>query len=170
MRVFKYMKGYAGVAFLIALLLLVQAYCDLSLPEYTSDIIDTGIQNKGVESVLPEKIKNYWLFALSLIFFGWLQPQYIWVIAFSIVINYLSAFLIDRFRKRKKLILVIVIILNLLVLFFYALTYVPFISPSSAFAILFSPFKPNTASGMWFSRHMIDAVRSITPRRLSTTS
>ncbi|MBR1732070.1 MAG: ABC transporter ATP-binding protein, partial [Ruminococcus sp.] len=38
------------------MLLAVQAWCDLALPQYTSDIIDTGIQNKGVEHILPEKI------------------------------------------------------------------------------------------------------------------
>ena len=36
--------------------LVVQAFCDLSLPQYTSDIIDTGIQNSGVEHILPEQI------------------------------------------------------------------------------------------------------------------
>ncbi len=41
---------------LITILLLGQAYGDLALPKYTSDIIDTGIQNKGLEHILPEKI------------------------------------------------------------------------------------------------------------------
>lgn len=41
---------------LILVLLVVQAFCDLSLPQYTSDIIDTGIQNSGVEHILPEQI------------------------------------------------------------------------------------------------------------------
>lgn len=40
----------------IVLLLIVQAYCDLSLPMYTSDIIDVGIQNGGMEHIVPEKI------------------------------------------------------------------------------------------------------------------
>ena len=34
----------------------VQAWCDLSLPSYTSDIIDVGIQNSGVEHVTPKRI------------------------------------------------------------------------------------------------------------------
>lgn len=58
MRVFRYLKGYVNLAVMVAILLLVQAFCDLSLPEYTSKIIDTGIQNKGVEHVLPEKIEK----------------------------------------------------------------------------------------------------------------
>ena len=37
-------------------LLIVQAQCDLSLPEYTSKIIDTGIQNQGIEHGVPELI------------------------------------------------------------------------------------------------------------------
>ena len=41
---------------LIVLLLVVQAFCDLSLPQYTSNIIDVGIQNKGVEHILPEQV------------------------------------------------------------------------------------------------------------------
>lgn len=40
----------------IVLLLMVQAFCDLSLPQYTSDIIDVGIQNNGVEHIFPEKL------------------------------------------------------------------------------------------------------------------
>ncbi len=69
--------------------------------------------------LIPGKAKNYWLLALSLIFFGWLQPQYLWVIIFSIVLNYVCALLIDRKRNRKKLILVIAVALNLALLFFY---------------------------------------------------
>lgn len=41
---------------IIFLLLLVQSWCDLSLPQFTSEIIDTGIQNKGIKNVLPIKI------------------------------------------------------------------------------------------------------------------
>lgn len=50
---------------LILALLFVQAWCDLSLPQYTSDIIDTGIQNRGVEHILPEKMtkEEYELFS-----------------------------------------------------------------------------------------------------------
>lgn len=40
----------------VIVLLIVQAQCDLSLPEYTSKIIDTGIQNQGIEHGVPELI------------------------------------------------------------------------------------------------------------------
>lgn len=55
-RILKYMKQYSAMIVIVLGLLFVQAYCDLALPQYTSDIIDTGIQNKGVEHVMPEKI------------------------------------------------------------------------------------------------------------------
>lgn len=42
---------------MIVFLLFVQAYCDLSLPNYTSNIIDTGITNNGVENITPEIIR-----------------------------------------------------------------------------------------------------------------
>lgn len=51
------MIPYWRSIFLVILLLLVQAWCDLSLPAYTSDIIDVGIQNSGVEHVIPEAIQ-----------------------------------------------------------------------------------------------------------------
>ncbi len=55
-KIFKNMIPYWKSMILIILLLIVQAFCDLSLPTYTADIIDVGIQNQGVEHVLPEQI------------------------------------------------------------------------------------------------------------------
>ena len=55
-HIFKNLIPYWKSILLIVLLLVVQAYCDLSLPQYTSDIIDTGIQNNGAEHIVPEKI------------------------------------------------------------------------------------------------------------------
>ena len=52
-KIFKHMKPYWKSVIIIFLLLIVQAWCDLSLPQYTSNIIDVGIQNSGVEHVLP---------------------------------------------------------------------------------------------------------------------
>ncbi|MGI6721220.1 MAG: ABC transporter ATP-binding protein [Anaerovoracaceae bacterium] len=56
-NIFKNLKPYWRIMILLVLFLIVQAYCDLSLPQYTQDIIDVGIQNKGVEHILPQKIK-----------------------------------------------------------------------------------------------------------------
>ena len=55
-KIFKNMLPYWHIIVVIFLLLGVQAYCDLSLPQYTSDIIDVGIQNKGIKHILPEKM------------------------------------------------------------------------------------------------------------------
>ena len=52
------MKPYKGLICIMLVLLMVQAWADMSLPQYTSVIIDTGIQNKGVEHILPEKIQD----------------------------------------------------------------------------------------------------------------
>lgn len=55
---FKYIK-LGGISILgIILLLLVQAYCDLSLPSYTSDIVDVGIQQGGLEHISPEAMRE----------------------------------------------------------------------------------------------------------------
>lgn len=55
-NILKYLKKYWIHCICVIALLLVQAYCDLSLPDYTSKIVDTGIQNGGVESVTPQII------------------------------------------------------------------------------------------------------------------
>ena len=57
-NVFKNFLPYKKTVFMIMILLVVQAYCMLSLPQYTSDIIDTGIQNKGQEHIVPSKMKS----------------------------------------------------------------------------------------------------------------
>ena len=55
-KIAKNMLPYWRSVIIILALLVVQAMCDLALPSYTSDIIDVGIQNSGVEHVVPEKI------------------------------------------------------------------------------------------------------------------
>ena len=55
-RIIKNVLPYWKSIVLVFALLIVQAVCDLSLPAYTSDIIDTGIQNGGIEHTVPEKI------------------------------------------------------------------------------------------------------------------
>ncbi len=55
-KIFKNMVPYWHLILVILALLVVQAFCDLSLPQYTSDIIDVGILNGGISHILPEKI------------------------------------------------------------------------------------------------------------------
>ncbi|MEG1932929.1 MAG: ABC transporter ATP-binding protein, partial [Pygmaiobacter sp.] len=49
----RYLKPYLGLAVLCIGLLLVQACCDLTLPNYMSDIVNVGIQKGGIESASP---------------------------------------------------------------------------------------------------------------------
>lgn len=57
-RIFKSILPYWKSVILIFVFLLLQAYCDLSLPQYTSNIIDSGIQNGGIEHAMPELITS----------------------------------------------------------------------------------------------------------------
>ena len=57
-RIFKNLIPYWKSCVIIVVLLLMQAFCDLSLPGYTSDIIDTGIQNGGISHTCPEAITS----------------------------------------------------------------------------------------------------------------
>ncbi|MDU4951065.1 MAG: ABC transporter ATP-binding protein [Clostridium sp.] len=56
-KIFKYLKKYSGTILLIIILLLIQALSDLTLPEYTSKIVDVGIQQGGIESPVPKVIR-----------------------------------------------------------------------------------------------------------------
>ena len=55
-QIFKYLAEHKGAVVMIILLLVVQAYCDLALPDYTSKLIDTGIQNYGIDHCSPLQI------------------------------------------------------------------------------------------------------------------
>ena len=55
-NLFKYAASYWKAMIAIVLILVVQAYCDLSLPAYTSDIVNIGIQQGGIEDEVPRQI------------------------------------------------------------------------------------------------------------------
>ena len=57
-KIFKNLIPYWRWIILIFVFLIAQAYCDLALPAYTSDIIDVGIQDHGIEHILPEEITS----------------------------------------------------------------------------------------------------------------
>ena len=57
-KIFKYLKKYSGTVIVIIMLLLVQALSDLTLPQYTSKIVDVGIQQGGIESPVPKVIRT----------------------------------------------------------------------------------------------------------------
>ncbi len=56
LNIFKFMKKEAGWIAIIFVLLVGQAYCDLALPQYTSDIVNVGIAKYGIDSNVPENI------------------------------------------------------------------------------------------------------------------
>ncbi len=58
LKIFSYLKNSKAMVFTIILLLVIQAGCDLSLPQYTSDIVDVGIQQGGIERATPEKMRK----------------------------------------------------------------------------------------------------------------
>ena len=67
LKLFKFLKPYASSVLAIFCVLIVQAYCDLSLPTYTSDIVNVGIQQKGIDEKVPyvvseEDFKHLMLF------------------------------------------------------------------------------------------------------------
>ena len=66
-KIFKQLARHWAVCLVVFALLFVQAYCDLSLPDYTSRIVDTGIQQGGIESPLPETVRQSTLDTLSLL-------------------------------------------------------------------------------------------------------
>ena len=57
-KIFKNLIPYWRWIILIFVFLIAQAYCDLALPAYTSDIIDVGIQDHGIEHILPKEITS----------------------------------------------------------------------------------------------------------------
>ena len=59
------LKKYWYFVLMILALLFLQAYCDLSLPDYTSELIDTGIANSGIEHPVPEYLTESGYMAVS---------------------------------------------------------------------------------------------------------
>ena len=56
MRIVRYLKNSKIAVALIVCLLIVQAFTDLALPNYTSQIVDVGIQQSGVEHAATEEM------------------------------------------------------------------------------------------------------------------
>ena len=58
LNLLKHLKPFVGSMILAIALLFVQAICDLSLPDYMSNIVNVGIQQGGVENAVPKVIKS----------------------------------------------------------------------------------------------------------------
>ncbi|CEN93213.1 ABC transporter ATP-binding protein [Paraclostridium sordellii] len=57
-KLIKHLRNSIGSVLLIVVLLAIQATCDLSLPDYTSDIVNVGIQQSGIENAVPKVIRE----------------------------------------------------------------------------------------------------------------
>ena len=58
LKLYRHLKGSYRYIVCIVLLLLLQANCDLALPSYTSNIVNVGIQQQGVENGVPKQIRE----------------------------------------------------------------------------------------------------------------
>ena len=66
-QIFKQLGRHWAACVAVVALLFAQAYCDLSLPDYTSKIVDIGIQQGGIESPVPETVRDTTLQALEML-------------------------------------------------------------------------------------------------------
>lgn len=66
-KIFKHLAKHWAACLVIIALLLVQAYGDLTLPDYTSKIVDTGIQQSGIADAVPEVVRDSTLQVLELL-------------------------------------------------------------------------------------------------------
>ncbi len=72
--------------------------------------------------ILPRKVKNLFLFAASLVFYGYGEPVFIILMIISVTINYLFGILLEKHRenaKKAKALLVVNVIINLAMLGFF---------------------------------------------------
>lgn len=76
--------------------------------------------------ILPHKFRNLFLLIADLFFYGWGEPVLVFLMVFTIIINYLAGLLIAKFNSKKKLILILTVIIDLGLLAFFK--YAGFIS------------------------------------------
>ena len=55
-KLIKNLKTYKLAVAVLLIALIIQAFGDISIPSYMQDMIDTGVQNRGVEHILPSKM------------------------------------------------------------------------------------------------------------------
>ena len=66
LKLLKHLKKSVWLILAILVLLVGQAVCDLTLPKYTSDIVNVGIQHGGVDKITPDVIRESEMERLSL--------------------------------------------------------------------------------------------------------
>ena len=57
LKILKYLKDSKIAVLSIVILLIISAFCELALPQYTSNIVDIGIQQSGIENAAPKEIR-----------------------------------------------------------------------------------------------------------------
>ena len=76
----------------------------------------------GFYYLFPRKWRNVWLLVISLVFYGWGEPIYLFLMIFTIIVDYICGFMVDKYRddkKKAKTALVVSVILNLAILGFF---------------------------------------------------
>ena len=68
---------------------------------------------------VPLKIRNLVLLAVSLLFYGWGEPLYVFLMAGTIVIDYAAGYILEKNRQKGKLVVAVTVIINLLILGFF---------------------------------------------------
>ena len=58
MKLIKYLKGFLVPMIFLVVILGVRVVAELALPTYTSNIVDKGIQQSGIQDAVPEKISE----------------------------------------------------------------------------------------------------------------
>ena len=71
--------------------------------------------------LLRGKARNYWLLAVSLVFYAWNKPSFLWILLTSILVNYTGALLVEQTKRKgiKRLWLVLSVVANLGLLFYF---------------------------------------------------
>ena len=71
--------------------------------------------------LIREKYRNIFLLIVSLLFFAWSQPHYLWIIVLNILVNYTGAMLISKTDVKlwRKIGIVCTVAANLAILFYF---------------------------------------------------
>lgn len=67
----------------------------------------------GIYFLLPKKIRNIFLFLVSLLFYGWGEPKFILALLISVFLNYILGLLVDKYRDDKRKVRIIMLFLVL---------------------------------------------------------
>lgn len=87
------------------------------------------------------KIKNVFLFIMSLAFYAWGEPLYVFIMLASIILNYIFGILIENYRENaviSKLVIVIMLMVNLSIIFVFKYSGFFVSSINNLFALNFS--------------------------------